>query len=54
MRQPAVNVTVLMEKLVDIEQALGKAADFTIRCMILDAQECLLELQKEWLELPCK
>ena len=52
MRQPAVNVTILMEKLVAIEHALGEEADWTIRRMILDAQDCLVELQRQWLALP--
>ena len=52
MRQPAVNVTVLMDKLFAIENAIGTASDATIRSMILDAQECLLDLQREWLALP--
>ena len=54
MKQPAVNVTVLLDKLVSIEQAIGLATDASIRNMILDAEECLLELQREWLELPFK
>jgi hypothetical protein len=41
-----------MGQLVAIEQAVGKAADFTIHCMILEAEECLLDLQREWLALP--
>ena len=48
------NVTVLMQKLIAIEQAVGVETNKTIRSMIQDAQECLLELQKDWLELPFK
>ncbi len=49
-----VNVTVLMNKLVAIEKAIGKATDAALLSMVLDAQECLLGLQKEWLALPSR
>jgi hypothetical protein len=43
-----------MGKLVVIEKAIGTFPDATIRSMVLDAQECLLGLQKEWLALPSR
>ena len=47
MKQPAVNFTFLMHKLVVIEQSVGIATDASIRSIIFDAEECLLELQRE-------
>lgn len=52
--QPAVNVTILMQHLIAIERAVGRETNKTTLNLILDAQECLLGLQREWLALPLK
>jgi hypothetical protein len=43
-------VTTLLHKLIDIEKSIGVEADRIILHKIRDAENCLLELQKETLE----
>ncbi len=38
----------LMEKLLQIERAIGEKEAVTLRAMILDAQECVLHMQREF------
>ncbi|MGB7266311.1 MAG: hypothetical protein WBC92_12420 [Terracidiphilus sp.] len=41
------NSTVLLKKLLAIEQAIGTATNITIRDLVHEAQACLLEMQRE-------
>jgi hypothetical protein len=45
-----VNTTILLFKLLDIEKAIGKETDKAILDKVLDAENCLLEMQKERIE----
>ncbi len=45
-----VTVTMLLHKLIDIEKSIGIESDKTILHKIRDAENCLLELQRETLE----
>jgi hypothetical protein len=45
-----VTVTILLHKLIEIEKSIGIEADRTILHKIRDAENCLLELQKETLQ----
>jgi hypothetical protein len=40
----------LLEKLLQIERAIGVETNFTLQKMLLEAQDCLLELEKERVE----
>jgi hypothetical protein len=40
------NTTLLLDKLTQIERAVGVETNITVRLMILEAQDCLLEMQK--------
>jgi len=44
------NLHLLIQKLIEIEDALGKCDSRTVRRLIVDAQEFALNLQKESLE----
>lgn len=44
------NTAVLMQKLLEIERMIGIEAPSEIRERVLDAQECLLQLQRRSLE----
>ncbi len=39
--------TVLLQKLLTIEQAIGTADNCTLRQLIYEAENCLLQIQKE-------
>jgi hypothetical protein len=41
------NTSVLLEMLIDIERSVGVETTTTLRNKVIDAQECLLLLQKE-------
>jgi hypothetical protein len=41
------NIAPLIEKLIEIERALGTCDTITVRNLIVDAQDCALMLQKE-------
>ena len=45
-----VTVTMLLHKLIDIENSIGIESDSTILNKIRDAENCLFQLQKETLE----
>ena len=47
------NVTVLIDKLTDIELSIGVDDDFALRNMVIDAQDCALMLQREVAEVLC-
>jgi len=40
----------LLEKLLQIERAIGVDTNFTLQKMLMEAQDCLLELEKERVE----
>jgi hypothetical protein len=40
-------ITVLMQKLIDIEKSIGVETDRTILDKVLDAESCLLQFQRE-------
>jgi hypothetical protein len=48
------SLTALLNKLTEIEHSIGRADDLTIRHMVMDAQDCALELQKELMEVLLK
>lgn len=37
----------LLEKLIKIEQAIGVETNFSVKKMLIEAEECLLQLEKE-------
>ncbi len=41
------NLTVLLQKLIAIERSIGSANDAVTRSLVHDAQDCLLQMQKE-------
>ena len=41
------NLSSLLEKLIDIEQAIGTQELTTVRKMVIDAQECVLGMQRK-------
>jgi hypothetical protein len=45
-----VNTTILLQKLIDIEKSIGKETDRTILDKILDAENCVLDMQRELIE----
>jgi hypothetical protein len=45
------NVTVLIDKLTEIERAIGVEDDLIIRNKVIDAQDCALQLQSEMAEM---
>jgi hypothetical protein len=48
------DTTSLLQKLIEIEQAVGSEEHATIRRMIVEAQECLLGFQKNALTRLCQ
>ena len=40
----------LLDKLIQIQQAIGVETNFTVQKMLMEAQDCLLELEKERVE----
>jgi hypothetical protein len=44
------NPTVLLEKLIEIERSIGSETNTTLRNKVLEAQEYVLEMQKETVE----
>jgi len=42
----------LLDKLIQIERAIGVETNFTVKKMLMEAEECLLELEKEGLQSP--
>jgi hypothetical protein len=46
-----VSVTALIEKLTDIERSIGVENNATIRFQVIDAQDCVLLIQKEIVEI---
>jgi hypothetical protein len=49
-RGPVVSVHSLLQKLIEIEQSIGVETDTTLRKQVLDAQDYLLQMQKEIVE----
>jgi hypothetical protein len=45
-----VNITFLLEKLADIERSIGVESENEVRSRVLEAQDCILQMQKEMLE----
>jgi hypothetical protein len=45
-----VNVTILLQKLIDIEIAIGTDSDSVILSKVFDAENCLLQMQSEMIE----
>jgi hypothetical protein len=45
-----VTCTDLLQKLIAIERSIGSESNSTIREMVQDAQDCLLQMQKEQAE----
>jgi hypothetical protein len=45
-----VTCTDLLQKLITIERSIGSESDSAIRHMVQDAQDCLLQMQKEQAE----
>jgi hypothetical protein len=45
-----VNINILLGKLIEIERSIGIETDTTLRKQVLDAQDCLLGIQKEIVE----
>jgi hypothetical protein len=37
----------LLKKLIDIERGIGSVSSVTLRYMVIDAQECLLRMQRK-------
>jgi hypothetical protein len=44
------NTTILLQKLIDIEKSIGKETDRAILEKIFDAENCVLEMQREMIE----
>jgi hypothetical protein len=44
------NACVLLEKLINIERSIGVDGPTLLHMKVIDAQECLLEMQKEMAE----
>jgi hypothetical protein len=44
---PVMNYRVLLDKLLRIQRAVGVESNLTVQKMLMDAEECLLELEKE-------
>lgn len=44
------NISLLLGKLTDIELSIGVATDNVLRGMVLDAQDCVLAMQKTVVE----
>jgi hypothetical protein len=44
------NTCVLLEKLIDIERSLGVETTISVHKKVIEAQECLLAIQKEMAE----
>jgi hypothetical protein len=45
-----VNVTILLQKLIDIERSIGTDSDSVILDKVFDAENCLLQMQSEMIE----
>jgi hypothetical protein len=43
-------INILLQKLIEIEQSIGVETNMTLRKQVLDAQDCLLQMQKEIVE----
>jgi hypothetical protein len=41
------NSTVLLQKLIAIERSIGTADNATLRQLVFEAEDCLLQIQKE-------
>lgn len=41
------NITVLLQKLIAIERSIGTADNSTLRRLVHEAEDCLLQIQKE-------
>ena len=41
------NNTVLLQKLIEIERSIGATDNVTLRQLVYEAEDCLLEIQKE-------
>jgi hypothetical protein len=44
------NMAVLLDKLTEIELSIGVATDNALRSMVIEAQDCILDLQKARVE----
>jgi len=42
-----VNSTILMKKLIVLERSIGTASNTRLRDLVYEAQDCLLEMQRE-------
>ena len=47
---PCMNMAVLLDKLTEIELSIGIASNNVLRNMVLDAQDCILTMQKTRVE----
>jgi hypothetical protein len=45
-----VNTTILLQKLINIERAIGTESDQTILDKVFDAENCVLQMQREMIE----
>ena len=45
------NTTLLMEKLIEIERALGRGDVRAIYPLVMDAEECVLRMQRDLIQL---
>lgn len=50
----SMSISLLLEKLIEIERSIGVETDMTLRKQVIDAQDCLLSIQKEVVEKLCK
>lgn len=41
------NSSIILQRLIDIEQSIGVETDSTVRRKVVDAQECLLRMEGE-------
>jgi hypothetical protein len=44
------NTNILLDKLIEIERSIGVETNTTLRKQVLDAQDCVLEMQREMVE----
>jgi hypothetical protein len=47
-----VNITILLQKLIDIERSIGVEPDKIILGKVFDAESCVLSMQKEMMNRP--
>ena len=44
------NMNTLLDKLIEIERSIGVETDSTLRNLVIDAQDCVLGMQKQAVE----